>query len=150
MIIVLNVLAPTEDKIDDMKSSFYKELECVFDEFPKYHTKILLGDFNATVGREDIFKPTIWNDNLHKISNDNGVIIFATCRSLTIKPTMLPHHNIHNFTLTSSDGKIQNQIDHILIFRNRHSSVLVQSFRAADCDTDNYLVVASLERDCHE
>jgi hypothetical protein len=33
-----------------------KELECVFDKFPKYHMKILLGDFNATVGREDIFK----------------------------------------------------------------------------------------------
>jgi len=23
--------------------------------------KILLGDFNAKVGRENIFKPTIWN-----------------------------------------------------------------------------------------
>jgi hypothetical protein len=26
----------------------------VFDEFPKYHIKILLGNFNAKVGREDI------------------------------------------------------------------------------------------------
>jgi hypothetical protein len=33
--------------------------------------KILLGDFNAKVGREDIFKPTIWNESLHEISNDN-------------------------------------------------------------------------------
>jgi hypothetical protein len=39
---------------------------------PKYHTKILL-DFNAKVGREDIFKPTIGNESLHKISKDNGV-----------------------------------------------------------------------------
>jgi hypothetical protein len=45
----------------------------VFDKFPKYHLKILLGDFNAKVGREDIFKPTIGNESLHKISNDNGV-----------------------------------------------------------------------------
>jgi hypothetical protein len=42
-----------------VKDSFYEELERVFDKFPKYHTKILLGDFNAKVGREDIFKPTI-------------------------------------------------------------------------------------------
>jgi hypothetical protein len=35
--------------------------------------KILLGDFNAKVGRKDIFKPTIGNESLHKISNDNGV-----------------------------------------------------------------------------
>jgi hypothetical protein len=26
----------------------------VFDKFPKYHMKILLGDFNAKVGGEDI------------------------------------------------------------------------------------------------
>jgi hypothetical protein len=35
--------------------------------------KILLGDFNVKVGREDIFKPTIGNESLHEISNDNGV-----------------------------------------------------------------------------
>jgi hypothetical protein len=34
--------------------------------------KILLGDFNAKVGREDIFKPIISNESLHEASNDNG------------------------------------------------------------------------------
>jgi hypothetical protein len=52
-IILLNVHAPTEDKTDDVKDRFYEELERVFDTFPKYHMKILLGDFNAKVGRED-------------------------------------------------------------------------------------------------
>jgi hypothetical protein len=46
-IIILNVHTPTEDKIDDVKDSFYEELERVFDNFPKHHMKILLGDFNA-------------------------------------------------------------------------------------------------------
>jgi hypothetical protein len=79
-IIVLNVHAPTEDKTDDVKDSFYEELDRVFDKFPKYHMKILLGDFKAKVGREDIFKPTIGNESLNKISNDNGVrlVNFAT------------------------------------------------------------------------
>jgi hypothetical protein len=40
------------DKTDDVKGSFYEELERVFDKFPKYHMKILLGDFNAKVGRK--------------------------------------------------------------------------------------------------
>jgi hypothetical protein len=43
--IVLNVHAPTEDRIDDIKESFYEELECAFDKFPKYPTKIFLGYF---------------------------------------------------------------------------------------------------------
>jgi hypothetical protein len=49
-IIVLNVHAPTEDKDEDIKVSFYKVLEQVFDQFPRHHMKILLGDFNAKVG----------------------------------------------------------------------------------------------------
>jgi exonuclease III len=52
-IILLYIHAPTEDKTDDVKDSFYEELERVFDKFPKYHMKILLGDFNDKVGRED-------------------------------------------------------------------------------------------------
>jgi hypothetical protein len=85
-IIVLNVHSPTEDKTDDVKDSFYEELECIFDKFTKYHMKILLGDLNAKVGREDIFKPIIENESLHKISNDNGVRVvnFATSKNLLV------------------------------------------------------------------
>jgi hypothetical protein len=50
-----------------------------------------------------------------------------------------------NYTWTSPDGKTYNQIDHILIDRKRHSSVLDdRSFRGADCDSDHYLVVAKV------
>jgi hypothetical protein len=85
--IVLNVHALTKDKIDDVKDRFYEELEHVFDKFPKYHMKILLGDFNAKVGRKDVFKPTTGNKSLHEISNDNGVIVvnFATSKNLPLK-----------------------------------------------------------------
>jgi hypothetical protein len=64
-------MPPTEDKIDDMKDRFYKELQYLFNKFPEHHMKILLRDFNANVGREDIFKPTIWNESLREISDDN-------------------------------------------------------------------------------
>jgi hypothetical protein len=68
----LNFHAPTQDKTDDVKDSFYRELICVFDKLPKYDTKIFLGDFNAKLGRENIFKPTIRNESLHETSSDNG------------------------------------------------------------------------------
>jgi hypothetical protein len=62
------------------QKSFYEECEQGFDSFPKYHTQILLGDFNAELGREVIFKLTLGNESVHHISNDNGVRManFAT------------------------------------------------------------------------
>jgi hypothetical protein len=39
---VLNVCAPTLDKSDDVRESFYEELEGVFNQFPKHHIKISL------------------------------------------------------------------------------------------------------------
>jgi hypothetical protein len=108
---------------------------------------ILLEDFNTKVGDENIFKTTNGNKNFHKIRNDNRVraVNFATSKNLTVKSKMFPHCNIHKNTSASTDGKKQNQIDHILIDRRRYSSVLdVQSSRAVDCDTDHYLVVAKV------
>ena len=65
--------APSEEKGDDSKDGFYEELEQVFYHFPKYHKKIILGDINAKVGRENTFKPTIGNESLRQDSNGNGV-----------------------------------------------------------------------------
>ena len=42
--IVRNVHAPSEEKSDSSKDSFYEEFEQAFDHFPKYDMKILLGD----------------------------------------------------------------------------------------------------------
>jgi hypothetical protein len=84
-IIILNVDASTEDEIGDIKDRFYEEVQHVFDKFPKYHMKYPLGDFNAKVGREDIFKARIGNESVHEISNDNGdsIVNSATLKNST-------------------------------------------------------------------
>jgi hypothetical protein len=43
----VNALAPSDEKGDDSKDSFYEELEQVLDHFPKHYMKIMLGDLNA-------------------------------------------------------------------------------------------------------
>jgi hypothetical protein len=72
--------------------------------------KVLLEDLNAKVGREDIFKLTIGNESLHKISNDNGVRLgnFATSKKLMVKSMMFPHHNTNKFTWKSPEEKTHN------------------------------------------
>ena len=99
------------------------------------------------MGRNNIFKPTIGQECLHQDRNDNGVrlVNFATSKNLVFKSTVFPHLNIHKHTCTSPDGKIHNQIDHIMIDRRWQSSVLnVRNFRGAYCDTDHYLVMAKV------
>jgi hypothetical protein len=71
--------------------------------------KILLGDFNATVRREDIVKPTIGNESLHEISNDNvvRVVNFATSKKLTIKLTTFGQtgDNIQVYLMSDLSGQ---------------------------------------------
>jgi hypothetical protein len=53
--------------------------------------KILLEDFNAKLGRENMFKPAIGNESLHQDRNYNGVRIVHMTKSenLVVKSTML-------------------------------------------------------------
>jgi len=99
------------------------------------------------LAREIILKSRVGQEGFHLDSNDNGVrlVKFATSKNLVVKSTMFPHRNIHKYTWTSPAGKTHNQIDHVLIDRRWHSSVLdVQSFRGADYDTNHYLVIAKV------
>jgi hypothetical protein len=75
-----------------VKDSIYEELERVFDRFPKYHMQILLRDFSAKVGREDIFKYTVGNETLHEISYGNGVrlVNFPISKNLKSKKYYVP------------------------------------------------------------
>jgi hypothetical protein len=88
--------------------------------------------------------------SLHEFSSDNRiwVVNFATSKNLTVKSTMFPHCIIDKFTWTSPDGKTHNEVHDTLIRRRQHSNILdVRSSRAADCDTDHYLVVTISGRD---
>jgi hypothetical protein len=72
-IIVLNIHATTEDK-NDVKDSFYEEMECVFMKCPKYLMEILL-DSDAKVSREHFFKLSVGNESVNKISNEEWCLL---------------------------------------------------------------------------
>ena len=129
------------------KTSFMMNFGRFFDHFPKYHVKILLGHFTAKVGRENIFKLTIRNDNLHQDSNNNGIRIvnFAILKNLYVKSKKFLHWNIHKDIWSPTNGKNDNQIDCILTNRIWHSSRCT-IFQGSYCDTDQYLVVADVSK----
>jgi hypothetical protein len=59
-IIVLNFHDSVEDKVDDLRGSFYEEMERVYDKFPKMSYE----NFDSKEGKKCIFKLTIGNENL--------------------------------------------------------------------------------------
>jgi len=139
----VNVHAPTEDKSQDEKETFYEQLESALNLIPSNRIQIVLGDLNAKVGKEEMFRQVTGGHSLHDETNDNGtkLIDFAIGNGLVIRSTMFPHKNIHKGTWRSPDGRYTNQIDHILV-NSRFKNCIqdVRSIRGADSDSDHYLI----------
>lgn len=144
---IICAYAPTDDAEEIRKDTFYDQLDAALDQCPKHDAKIIIGDFNAKVGRESVYRGVIGLHSLHTKTTDNGVrmIHFAASRELIVSSTCFPHKNIHKGTWTSPNGKTTNQIDHVLIDSRHASNILdVRSYRGANIDSDHYLVIAKL------
>lgn len=108
---------------------------------------LICGDFNAKIGKERLFFPTIGRHSLHETTSENGqrMIELASSNNLVIKSTMFEHKEIHKQTWISNDGKTRNQIDHILINARYSSNITdIRSLRGADADSDHILVRAQI------
>ncbi|XP_055855997.1 uncharacterized protein LOC129919171 [Episyrphus balteatus] len=139
--------SPTEEKDDTTKDNFYELLEKTYEQIPSYDIKIVLGDFNAKLGREDIFGSTVGKHSLHDNTSDNGfrLVDFAAGQNVVIASTRFPYLKIHKGTWKSPDQSTVNQIDHIAIDARHSSSIMdVRTFRGANIDSDYYLVVANV------
>jgi endonuclease/exonuclease/phosphatase family metal-dependent hydrolase len=137
------VHAPTEEGEEEMKDRFYQKLVDVYDRAAGHDVKILVGDMNAKVGKENICRLIIGKESIHDMSNNNSMRLtdFAISRNMTVSSTYFPHNRIHTATWSSPDGTTSNQIDHILIDRRHGSNITdVRSWCGADCDSDHYMV----------
>jgi hypothetical protein len=66
-----NLQTPGKAKSNDTKDSFYEELECVFDQFPTFHMKMLIGNLKI---RKKVLSQTKNQEFVsHDVSNDNGI-----------------------------------------------------------------------------
>jgi len=85
-LILISGYAPTDDKKQDEKETFYEDLNTIFQSTPKSQLKIIRGNFNAKIGKEEIYRPSIRNESLHTLYNQNGnrLIKFAISKRLRI------------------------------------------------------------------
>lgn len=140
---LINIHGPTEESPDDEKEKYYESVERALNACPRYDVKIVLGDLNAKIGREPVFKHYTGSHSLHENTNDNGlrVIELAASKNLVVASTRFPRKDIHKATWVSPDGATRNQIDHVLIDRRNFLSLMtVRAYRGANVDSDHYLV----------
>jgi hypothetical protein len=104
---LINAHAPTNKETEEIKEEFCNLLEQNINQLVMSDIKIILGDFNAKVGKESIHKPTIGNESLYDETNNNGikVIQFAISKVLNVRSTIFPHKDIYKETWYSTDSE---------------------------------------------
>jgi len=97
---LINVHAATEEKEESEKEAFYQKVEETYDSCPSSDLKILMGDWNVKVGREDIYQGLIGRHSMHLNCNNNGqrLVDFAAAKNMVVSSTCFPHKEIHKQT----------------------------------------------------
>ena len=145
---VIVAYAPTDVAEEEEKEEFYTKLQASLVSIPKHDVLLLMGDFNARVGKLNVGKERFMGkEGIGEISaNGEKLVDFCEENDLVIGGTLFMHRDIHKLTWTSPDGRTQSQIDHIIINGKwRHSLLDVRVKRQADVGSDHNLVVAKLK-----
>lgn len=144
---ILNVYAPTEGASAEEKEKLYEKMEEEIAKIEKEDTIMLLGDFNAQIGKEAYLYQVAGKHTIHDTTNDNGhrLCNFATRMNMVISSTKFQHPLHHKITWISPDQKYHSQIDHLLVCKRKQSSVMdVRTYRGACADSDHFMVVAKI------
>jgi len=137
-----NIHAPTEEKGEDTKERFYAELQQIQEKVPKHGLLIIIGDYNAKIGRERVYQTAIRNHTLHETANRNWELMceYAIANDMVTASTFFQHKNIHKGTWISPDTLTLNRIDHVLVSNNKKQMMQdVRTLRGPNCDSDHFL-----------
>jgi hypothetical protein len=142
-ITIISAYAPTEEKDEVLKEQFYEDLQKLQDKVPRNDLLIIVGDFNAKVGKERAYRGVVGKYSIHPKSNFNKEYLcnHAIFNNLTIVSTQYQHKRIHTGTWTSPDGQTVNQTDHVLVDKTKRGMIQdVRTMRGPKCDSDHFLL----------
>ena len=145
---VMQVYAPTTDKTEEEIEQFYENLDDALKQMPKKDVKVIMGDWNAKIGKDNIGWERVMLKNGYGDRNERGerLLEFALKQDLLICNTKFQQKDCRKWTWKSPDGRTTNMIDLILIDRRWMTSVrLCRTFQGADIASDHSLVLCNVK-----
>jgi hypothetical protein len=145
---VIQCYAPTNDHDEDSKDAFYQQLQAMLEKKRDKDLNILMGDFNAKVGSDNLGYEEVMGRQALGEMNDNGERFAELCglNNFVIGGSLFKHKRIHKVTWVSPDHTTENQIDHVCISKKfRRSLQDVRVRRGADAATDHHLLTAKVK-----
>ena len=121
---------------------FYEQLRAVLRNISPGDKILLLGDFNARVGRDCETWSVIGNHGLGN-ANDNGLLLLQLCAEfgLIVTNTLFQQNDIYKGTWMHPRSKHWHMIDYVIIRkRDRADVLLTRVCRSSECWTDHLLV----------
>lgn len=147
---IVQVYAPTSESDEEDVEHFYSDIRKALKQTRKEETTILMGDFNAKVGKGKI--EGVMGDWGLGARNERGETLIQFCKEMEfiISNTYfkLPPRRLYTWKspADSEENIVRNQIDFILInkrFRNSLSSV--KTYPGADVPSDHNLLLGTLK-----
>jgi hypothetical protein len=144
---VVQCYAPTNEATMEEKEAFYGLLETTLHQIRQSDIKIMMGDFNAKIGDDNLGVKHVMGRYGLGNRNENGERLIDLCvhYEMIIGGSLFPHKDIHKATWMAPNHRTSNQIDHIAISKKWRSLLDVRSYKGADVASDHYLVVAQIK-----
>src|SRR6218665_1527154 len=145
---VIQVYAPTSNSTEEEIEDFYTALQEAMGNTPSQDLIIVMGDFNAKVGKDW----ETWRGAMGRFGygeeNQRGGRLLSFClgNSLKIMNTQFYQRKANRkWTWESPDGKTRNMIDFVLVNNGWKSSVtMCRTFTKLDVASDHNLVMAGI------
>ncbi len=145
---LISAYAPTLDSEDDIKDTFYRSLDNVIRSTPRNDKLILLGEFSARVGRQNLLWPGALGSHGVGNMNSNGEKLLSLCseHSLVITNTIFQLKNKHKTTWMHPRSKHWHLLDYVIIRqKDRRDVLLTRAMRGAECSSDRKLIRSKMQ-----
>ena len=143
----VSVYAPSLDSFDDVKDRIYDTLYSSLQGISKNEKIILLGDFNARVGRNhDIWQLVIGHHGVGNM-NSSDLRLHSLCSELglAIRNTFFLHRDMHKSSWMHPRSKHWYHIDCVIVRRRDLNEVQsTRTIRGAECSTYHRLIDSTL------